>query len=89
MYDTCVVVDPVASSVDHESMMTFDPGDRSMPSQMVDPQGVVWCCGCKHTKLGHVWHNDVLDGYNCEFAHFGGKDPQDTCQDSSSTYPLA
>lgn len=41
----------------------------------VDPQGRVWSCGCKTHQLGWVWQQDVLDGYDREFAHEGGRDP--------------
>lgn len=43
----------------------------------VDPKGVVWSCGCKRHKLGMVWHSDVLDGYNREYAHQGGREPDE------------
>lgn len=45
-------------------------------TSLVDPKGQVWSCGCKTHKLGWVWENDVLDDYNSEFAHFGGRDPE-------------
>ena len=42
-----MLVVPFASSVDHESMMTLDPVDRSTPLQMVEPHGVA--CGSVFT----------------------------------------
>lgn len=45
----------------------------------VDPKGRVWSCGCKHTQLGWVWQDGVLDDYDRDFAHQGGKDPEPEC----------
>jgi hypothetical protein len=44
---------------------------------LVDPEGVVWSCGCKTHKLGTVWDEDVLLGYDREYAHTGGEAPPD------------
>lgn len=44
---------------------------------LVDPKGQVWSCGCKTHKLGWVWEDDVLEGYDSEFAHVGGRDPDE------------
>lgn len=43
----------------------------------VDPRGMVWSCGCKIHQLGSIWHNDILDDYNSEYAHMGGREPID------------
>ena len=42
---------------------------------LVDPEGMVWSCGCKAHLLGSIWDENVLDGYSEEFAHEGGKEP--------------
>jgi len=42
---------------------------------LVDPQGRVWACGCKKHLLGSVWDCGVLDDYEEEFAHYGGREP--------------
>lgn len=42
---------------------------------LVDPQGQVWSCGCKKHLLGSIWDSGVLDDYNSEYAHEGGKAP--------------
>lgn len=47
----------------------------------VDPEGRVWSCGCKHTQLGWVWEKDVLDNYDREYAHQGGRDPEPKCEE--------
>ena len=44
---------------------------------LCDPNGVLWSCGCKHTKIGTVWDTDVLDGFDCEYAHQGGRAPEE------------
>ena len=44
---------------------------------IVDPEGVVWSCGCKHTKLGHISDHSVLDGYDHNYAHQGGFEPEE------------
>lgn len=44
---------------------------------LVDPSGDIWSCGCKLHKLGTVWDENVLDGYNSDFAHQGGFDPDE------------
>lgn len=40
---------------------------------LVDPQGQVWSCGCKKHLLGSIWDSGVLDDYDSEYAHEGGK----------------
>ena len=42
---------------------------------LVDPQGQVWSCGCKKHLLGSIWDSGVLDDYDSEYAHEGGKAP--------------
>ena len=44
---------------------------------LCDPNGVLWSCGCKHTKIGSVFDPNALDGYDREYAHQGGREPQD------------
>lgn len=36
---------------------------------LVDPEGVIWSCGCKHTRLGTIWDDGALDGYDYENPH--------------------
>jgi hypothetical protein len=36
---------------------------------LVDPDGIVWTCGCKRTQLGSVFEMNVLDDYDCEKEH--------------------
>jgi hypothetical protein len=40
---------------------------------LVDPQGQVWSCGCKTHLLGYIWDSGILDDYDSEYAHEGGK----------------
>ncbi len=40
---------------------------------LVDPQGQVWSCGCKKHLLGYIWDSGILDDYDSEYAHEGGK----------------
>lgn len=42
---------------------------------LIDPKGRVWSCGCKTHQLGWVWERDVLEGYDHEYAHEGGRAP--------------
>lgn len=41
----------------------------------VKPDGSIWSCGCTHTQIGDLFGNHGLDGFDREYTHFGGKDP--------------
>lgn len=55
---------------------------------LCDPNGVLWSCGCKHTRIGTIWDTGVLDDYDREYAHQGGKEPNDDDMPSSRTFPI-
>jgi len=42
---------------------------------LIDPSGNVYSCGCKTHLLGTVFDSEVLSNYDREFAHTGGRDP--------------
>lgn len=56
-----------------DGMRTITPCACETP--LVDPEGMVWSCGCKTHLLGSIWDENVFDGYREEFAHEGGKEP--------------
>lgn len=41
------------------------------------PNGDIYSCGCKHTKLGTVYDADLyLSWYSWDYAHTGGREPE-------------
>ena len=44
-------------------------GECACETPLVDPQGIVWACGCKKKKLGTIWDEGILDDYDEEDAH--------------------
>jgi len=41
----------------------------------VKPDGSIWSCGCRHTQIGDLFGNHGLDGFDREYAHYGGRAP--------------
>lgn len=41
------------------------------------PDGMIYSCGCKHTKLGSVFDDPDLSWYERDYAHTGGRSPDD------------
>lgn len=57
--------------------MNSKMGECVCDDMFFDPDGTIWSCGCKHTKIGNVFDTDLdLSWYNREFAHTGGRDPE-------------
>jgi len=47
-------------------------------SMTVDPDGVIWSCGCKIHQLGNVADADLdLSWFESEYAHTGGRNPDE------------
>lgn len=44
-------------------------GGCACETALVDPEGIVWACGCKKKKLGSIWDEGVLDGYDPDEVH--------------------
>lgn len=49
--------------------MSKPRGGCACETALVDPQGIVWACGCKKVKLGSIWDEGILDDYDENEAH--------------------
>jgi MoaA/NifB/PqqE/SkfB family radical SAM enzyme len=55
----------------------FDKDECCCDTLFIDPDGVVFSCGCKHTELGSITDfniDEILQRYSEEYAHQGGRD---------------
>lgn len=63
----------VGRAADPARGLTLDPDAKCCCDDfLIAPDGSIYSCGCKHTKIGTVFDEAPLLGYDREFAHYGG-----------------